>query len=220
VLRDQYAPTVAEPFEQAWRSVTLADCPPIKQWHDSLAALLPPATTASAQSFASSSPVVVGRRSLDGVPVISMPQAPKPPGPERLQLDGIKLCRNCGAQNPSNENFCKRCGFYIGTGARRQPLPTASSVSTPRQPIAPQPAPAQPPAQVTGTAPQAVPLQRDTNEIIAARRVSSGGNQPMQRIEITRPRTPETESNAGTWIVLAIILAVVISILALALTAK
>ncbi|MCC7451909.1 MAG: hypothetical protein IT324_31165 [Anaerolineae bacterium] len=220
VLRDQYAPTVAEPFEQAWRSVTLADCPPIKQWHDSLAALLPPAALASAQPFADSSPVVIGRRSLDGVPVISMPQAPKPPGPERLQLDGIKLCRNCGAQNPSNENFCKRCGFYIGTGARRQPLLTASAVSTPRQPIAPQPAPAPPTAPVSGTAPQVVPLQRNTDEIIAARRVSSGGNQPMQRIEITRPRTPETESNAGTWIVLAIILAVVISILALALIAK
>src|SRR5262249_5127062 len=70
VLRDEYAPTVAEPFEQAWRSGALADCPPLKVWRETLDALsVEDKSTQSAES-AIASPVVSGRRAIDGVPIV------------------------------------------------------------------------------------------------------------------------------------------------------
>jgi ribosomal protein L40E len=224
VLRDTYSAAVAEAFEQAWRSATLADCPPIKVWHDTLDAIhvdfkaQPASAPAAVQS-----PVVSGRRAIDGVPIVvnSTPTAnPANPGnptaetgPERLNLSGSKLCRNCGAQNPSAGQFCNRCGFYIGTGARR-PAPKKSnadfaapiSTKAPPQPITP-----------TGTAPQSIPLQRDTHEIISARRIGSVDGE-IQRVATPRdPSQPQDEGNFGRWIVIALVLGTAITILALAL---
>jgi hypothetical protein len=215
VLRDDYSPTVAEPFEQVWRSATLADCPPLSQWRDTLDALHVEAK--SPQPVAS--PVVSGRRAVDGVPRVVLPE--KPGGPERLRLEGTKLCRNCGAQNPSTEAFCKRCGFYIGTGARRppppakQPQPASAAISAAKPPVMAPPSP----LQVVGTNPQPVPLQRNTDEIISARRVGGPGQESRRVVNTSAPQ-PQDEGNVGKWIVLAVILGTIITVLALSLLAK
>ncbi len=215
VLRDGYSPTVAAPFEQAWRSASLADCPPLSSWRDTLDALHVDAKSQQPVT----SPVISGRRAIDGVPRVVLPD--KSGGPERLHLEGTKLCRNCGAQNPSTESFCKRCGFYIGTGTRRPPAPlrqpqpaTAPISMPPTQPLPPTQSP------VVGTAPQVVPLQRDTDEIIAARRFG-GPDQEVRRVVAPgRAQQPQDEGNMGKWIVLAVIIGTAITILALALLAK
>jgi ribosomal protein L40E len=190
-------------------------------WHDTLDAIhvdfkaQPASAPAAVQS-----PVVSGRRAIDGIPIVvnATPTADAADsavasGPERLNLSGSKLCRNCGAQNPSAEQFCKRCGFYIGTGARRPaPKKPASDFAAPANTKAP-PQPITP----TGTAPQSIPLQRNTDEIISARRVGSAGGE-IQRVVTPRdPSQPQDEGNFGRWIVIALVLGTAITILALAL---
>ncbi len=215
VLRDEYASPVAEAFEQAWHSVTLADCPPISVWRDTLATLQVEAKSPQPMT----SPVVVGRRSVGGTQPANA-NAERPP--DRLHLEGTRLCRNCGAQNAATDSFCKRCGFYIGTGVRRPPQPIVqpadSQATASNSPIATRTQPAavsnNPVAPVIGTGPQTVPLQYDSQEIISARRFSG---QETRRFEPPTKAGEDGESAMGPWIVVAIVLGVLITVMLLTL---
>lgn len=128
------------------------------------------------------------------------------PTPETLDLEGKKLCRNCGAINDARSPFCGRCGFYIGTGIRK-PMPPATHPGVP--------AGTKTGAHAAGGAPpQPVALNRQSDQVITARRVGADG----RRIETPRPPTePSVEGNFGQWIVLAIILGALLTIILIAL---
>jgi hypothetical protein len=206
VLRDEYAPEVAEPFEQAWRSARLDDCPPLKLWRDTLDAI---SVDDKSQDTVLTSPVVSGRRAIDGIPVVVQPDKASP---LRFQLNGTRLCRNCGAQNAISESFCKRCGFYIGTGVRRPPPP----VKPPAPGVVKALSPVQPPT--SGTAPQPVVLQHDGDDIIAARRIGTlPGGQVQRVVTPPKPQNPQEPANFGAVIVAAVIVAAAILVLLLAL---
>jgi serine/threonine protein kinase len=128
---------------------------------------------------------------------------------DRISLDGTKLCRNCGAQNKADETFCVKCGFYIGTGARKPinvALPVPGSVQAAK-------ASGKAPASV-GTAPQQVLVKRDPNDIISARRF--GGTQGTQHIERRGdPPSQPVPANSGSWIVPIVIVFTMIAVLIL-----
>ncbi len=214
-LRDEYGQPVADLFEAAWRSASLAECPSLSDWRGALG----PIKVEAKAPQAVASPVVSGRRAIVVLPPGTPTPKPAPAGntgnPARVDLTGARLCRNCGAQNAAAESFCKRCGFYIGTGARRVqviiPVDPAlkSQYSAPAQPPGP--------AQSAGTQPQPVPLQRDPEEIVSARRIGNPG-QGMRRVEAPpKARDPHEEANAGSWFVLAFILAFVMFVILMAL---
>jgi hypothetical protein len=126
-----------------------------------------------------------------------------------MQLDGIKLCRNCGAENPSGYTFCKRCGFFVGTLDQRRALVNS------------QPKPALPPANLApgamGSAPAPVTVKRDNEAIITARRVGDPGK-GIQRVETPKkPTEEEVQATTGSWLVAAIIVFMAVAALLLVL---
>ena len=130
VLSTSFGPPVGELFEAAWRSLTLADCPPLASWRDTLSAI---PVDAQPESLASmphpTSPVVSGRRTV-GTGMPQLPETSTLEGAPELaaaRLEGKRLCRNCGEANDARESFCRRCGFYIGVGARKPVSVTAPS---------------------------------------------------------------------------------------------
>jgi hypothetical protein len=220
-LRDTYDPSIADLFERAWTSPSLAECPSLQTWYDTLDAVHIEAQTASApaDSPAAANPVVSGRRKIDGVPIIENPKLEQH-GPERLQLEGTRLCRNCGAQNAVTASFCKRCGFYIGTGARPTVKPPVASPNKTSQQAQQVSGPPQPVVPTGNTAPQAVPLQRNNQEIIAARRIGGPDGQ-LQRVATPQPPAqPDVEGNIGMYLVLALIIGAIITALVFVLIAK
>lgn len=215
VLRDDYSQPIAESFEVAWRSNTLSTCPLLAQWRDLLAAVKVDET--KPQPVLISSPVISGRRAIPGVPLPNDGTSPLPdPGPDRVQLDGTRLCRNCGEQNSTTESFCKRCGFYIGIGARPKvavhiPIPGSVKAQQAAKTAAPSvPAP-------TTTAPQVVTLNRDMDSIIVARRVGDPV-QGMQRvISPEKEQDQPIEANFGSWIIVALVVGTILAIALLVL---
>jgi hypothetical protein len=226
VLTERFSPQLAELLRAAWHSRTLAECPPLAEWHQALETLSeglatqPEAPSAQAPRPSTSTPsvsgeiggVISGRRAINvqlpseaGVPA----PKPAPPPAETLKLEGVKLCRNCGAPNSTQEQFCTRCGFYIGTGARRPP---------------PKPAPPPPPAGVVSLSkpappPQAVTLNRNLSEIIAARRVGDPKGGGMIRVESAKPKSEQVEANVGSTIVIGIVIGLLMMIVLIALAA-
>ncbi len=225
VLSERFSTQLAELLRAAWHSSTLAACPPLAEWHNALEALSeqigthseiaptqPSGSSPSVPSLGGSpSGVISGRRAIvvqmpsensDAVPAAA---APSPRPAQALQLEGVKLCRNCGAPNDVKEQFCARCGFYIGTGARRPP---------------PKPAPLPPPAGVVSLnkpapPPQAVKLNRNLSEIVSARRVGDPNSGGMVRVEAAKPKSDQVEANAGSTIVIGIMLGLLIVIVLL-----
>jgi hypothetical protein len=197
---------VAALLEDAWRSATLADCPPVAAWEEALSKLEVEAKSAHPAAF-TASPVVSGRRAVS-LPGESAPVHPAP-GAQPLNLEGTRLCRNCGEQNSLNASFCKRCGFYIGSGVR-QPRPPVLPTVPPPAPV-PNPAPVKPP--------QAVPLNRDLTEVVVARRLGSAGG-GMQRIEAPKPPAEPVEANAGRWLVIMLLIGCVLAVMFLILMVR
>ncbi|MCS6870568.1 MAG: hypothetical protein NZ571_03840 [Anaerolineae bacterium] len=227
VLAERFSPKLAELLRAAWHSRTLAECPPLTEWQQALEALSEPVSARSEAtpqqplqpSQSASMPsgsvggVVSGRRAIS----VHMPSeansaqrpVPAPQSNESLKLEGVKLCRNCGALNSAQEQFCARCGFYIGTGARRPP---------------PKPAPAPPPASVVSLSkpappPQAVALNRNLSEIITARRVGDPKGGGMVRVEAAKPRGEQVEANIGSTIVVGTILLILFVVIILVVAA-
>jgi hypothetical protein len=205
-LEKEYGLPVAALLEAAWRSATLDDCPPVAAWHDALSKLEVEARSARPTAF-SASPVISGRRAVS-LPGGGAPVQPVPGG-QALNLEGMRLCRNCGEQNGLNASFCKRCGFYIGSGVH-QPRP-------PVLPTMPPPAPASKPAPVK--APQTVPLNRDLNEVIVARRLGNPGG-GMQRVEARTAPAEPVEANAGRWLVIVLLVGCVLAVMLLILMVR
>ncbi|MBX3065687.1 MAG: hypothetical protein KF726_22105 [Anaerolineae bacterium] len=203
-LRANYTDQLAELLESAWTSNVLSTCPPLAAWKEALSALQPdPAQIV--QSPAALSPVVSGRRSIGSDPAAAVPTVPA----GRLQLEGVKICRNCGAENVASYAFCKRCGYFIGTFDQRRPPVTVIPKHTTGQQSSVSAAPP----------PQPIQVKRDNNSIIVARRVGDPGK-GLQRIETPKPpQEPEVQANAGSWLVLGIILMMVLAIIVLALLA-
>jgi len=172
----------------------------------------------------SGKPIITGRRSvsvtipgtsttLSTQPPAEVPDAQASPAPvdntPRVQLDHTRLCRNCGEPNDTRESFCKRCGFYIGTGARK---PVAVQIPTERG------AKGQPTAKMVVPPPQQVGLNRNLNEVVTARRVGAPGKGGLTRIETPHNRDDmPVEANSGSWIVVAIVAAFVITLIVLLL---
>lgn len=213
VLRDQYGAPLAELFEAAWHSERLDDCPPVRLWQEALAALDADSVEERASVPAPTGPgtVVSGRRSVEGLraPAAAADDGAAPTAPpDHLNLTGTRLCRNCGESNTTRDTFCKRCGFYIGTGARK---PVGVMLPLDRAPGAPGAVPSQPSAPP----PQPIPLNRNLNEVVTARRMGSPGG--LRRVEAPRPPEETVEANAGAWLVILLILGVVLSIVVLAL---
>ncbi|MFQ3534898.1 MAG: hypothetical protein SNJ58_03385 [Aggregatilineales bacterium] len=227
VLAERFSSQLAELLRAAWHSRRLAECPPLTEWQQALEALTDganaPSETSSTQPASrseglpsrSTGGVITGRRAInvqmpsesaESRPKVISP-APQPAG--QLQLEGVKLCRNCGASNSVKEQFCTRCGFYIGTGARRP---------------SPKPAPTPPPASAVSLSkpappPQAVTLNRNLSEIIAARRVGDPKGGGMIRVESAKPRGEQVEANAGSTIVIGIMIGLLLMIVVIILAA-
>jgi ribosomal protein L32 len=211
VLRDQHGAPLAELFEAAWHSERLDDCPPVRLWREALAALDPDSVEERAATPApASSTVVSGRRAVGrSAAGAAQDNAALPAGAEdHLNLTGMRLCRNCGESNTTRDTFCKRCGFYIGTGARK-PLGVMLPMNRPPGASGAAPTP------VLAPPPQPIPLNRDLNEVVTARRMGSPGG--LRRVEAPRPPEETVEANAGAWLVIVLILGVVFSIIVLAL---
>jgi hypothetical protein len=204
-LREQCGEAVASLLDAAWRSTTLAECPPLAQWRDALATV----TVAPGAEAALPTPpsvVVTGRRSLG----TAAPQ-PIPTPLSHVSLDGLKLCRNCGAENPAGYTFCKRCGFFVGTvDQRRQLTASRAKPAATAQPSQPNPAAAPPPPVI---------VKRDNDEIIVAKRVGDAGK-GMQRIT-TRPADapPDEQAIGGSWLIAGIIIFMMMAALFLVLLA-
>lgn len=221
VLAERFSPQLAELLRAAWHSHSLAECPPLSEWQRALDELpdqlsAHPEARSSAQPSQSApalsgepSGVISGRRAIS----VQMPSesdvasAPRPV--EQLRLESVKLCRNCGALNDANEQFCKRCGFYIGTGARRPP---------------PKPAPSQPPASVVSMSkpappPQPVALNRNLSEIVSGRRIGDPKGGGMIRVESAKPKSEQVEANVGSIIVIGALIGLAMLIVLLILTA-
>jgi hypothetical protein len=233
VLSERFSSHIADLLRAAWHSRSLAECPPLAEWQSALAALPEAALSAqpegsqpTAPSASPSNPistsggtggVISGRRAIN----VQLPAevstanstpspAPQPQAVPHVQLDGVKLCRNCGAPNSTKEQFCGRCGFYIGTGARRPP---------------PKPAPQPPPAGMVSLnkpapQPQAVTLNRNLSEVIAARRVGDPKGGGMIRIESAKPPSDQVEANAGSTIVIGIVIGLIMIGVLLALVVR
>ncbi len=228
VLAERFSPQLAELLHAAWHSRSLADCPPLAEWQQALESL---SESASAQPEATSAPparpspsapsgetggVISGRRAITvhlpsetGETAAKPATAPPSQPASRLQLEGVKLCRNCGAANSVKEQFCTRCGFYIGTGARRPP---------------PKPAPTPPPPSPISLSkpvppPQAVTLNRNLNEIITARRVGDPKGGGMMRVESAKPQSETAEANVGSTIVIGIVIGLLMMIVVIILAA-
>lgn len=229
-LRDSYGTEVETLFKTAWQSRRLADCPTLAQWDEALAALSVEDTAAVNQPGGAATPapgpvvtarggVVSGRRAIAAPAGGDSPDSPPTPAPQpsadegRVHLEGVRLCRNCGEPNDARESFCKRCGFYIGIGARKPvavQLPVSPAQPAAKTPTA-RPAPVPPP--------QAIPLNRKLEEIVSARRVGEPGK-GMQRIETPRPPKEQVEANAGSWLVVALLIGFILTVLLLALIAR
>lgn len=239
VIRDHYGPDVAELFRAAWVGQRLADCPPLSAWQTALSALPEPAQVAQPATQPGSptpiptnpaSPrtdtgVVSGRRAI-GIPVPSQPEqnlSPQPappsegmhatPNADRVSLENTRLCRNCGAANNTAESFCKRCGFYIGVGARK---PLSVMVPKDRGVGAPGAKPAAPKAPPP---PQQVALNRKLNEVVTAKRVGDPAGGGLQRVETPKDSEPPAEANAGSVLVAVIIFGLVAAAVVLFLIA-
>jgi hypothetical protein len=244
VLHDRYGAEVEGLFRSAWLSDTLAECPPLVRWRDALGALQVVHTEQAAHADARSAqsadhpispsagmPVsdtsVVSRRRTIALPSAKGKSGPQPEsipsgdvqgdhGADRVHLEGVRLCRNCGEPNDTRASFCKRCGFYIGVGARK---PVAVQMPLDRGPGAKGATPSAVPVARPVPPPQAIPLNRNLNEVISARRVGDPGK-GMQRIETPKPLRDQAEGNAGSWIVVALIIGFVLAVLLLALIAR
>ncbi len=187
VLRAEYAPEVADVFETAWRSPTLADCPPLTTWRDTLDRL-----DASQKSPAPiTSAVVSGRRSLLPTTAAS-PTMPVPVA--------VKLCPRCGAQNSVSAEFCQKCHFYL-RGEQRPARTPLSPANSSQQPTI---GPASQPMTLSNTPPP---------EIVSARRLVAPG-QPGQTVPTT---TPEPSGSDGRWIIAALVIGFIITLLIFAL---
>ncbi len=136
------------------------------------------------------SAVVSGRRSLlpNTAPVTSAPIA-------------TRLCPRCGAQNTLNAEFCQKCHYYL-KGEQR---PAHATTPSPNVPVVTTAIPA---ANNTPTPPIGVPPP----EIVSARRMVAPG-QSGQVIPTPEP----TSTPDGRWIVLAIVIGFVITLLIFAL---
>jgi pyruvate/2-oxoglutarate dehydrogenase complex dihydrolipoamide acyltransferase (E2) component len=220
-LRDQHGAELATLFDQAWRSQTLAECPPLSAWQAALSTIK--TETLDAQPVVTNPVVVVGRRAVaPGAAPAPIPLPTNNPIPAgRLQLEGIKLCRNCGAENPQSFTFCKRCGYFIGTSAQKRAT-TAKSAAKDAA------APAPSAASVKTASPQAVSLQRDNQEIVSAKRVGAGSGQGMRRIVYKEQPPTDNTSNAsqpptdttGGLIIAGIIMLMIVAVLVLLLMAR
>lgn len=243
LLHSVYSPNLADCFRQAWQSRTLSECPPLAVWAQVLESISPPASapekdihtaatsaapvTYQPQVPSSGNGVVTRRREIkvqmpttpfgaegaespkavetEPLPAAPVSTAPLPDTPA-LDLEGKKLCRNCGAINDARSPFCGRCGFYIGTGIRK-PMPPATYPGAPAGAKTGAHAPG-------GVPPQPVTLNRQTDQVITARRIGADG----RRVETPRPPAePPVEGNFGQWIVLAIILGALLTIILIAL---
>jgi len=210
-LRDHYGDDIASLFDQAWNSPTLAASPALATWRDALAVLQPTAgvDTSVAVPSAGSGAVISGRRSI-GTTSNTTPAPLQTPLPQ-LTLDGVKLCRNCGAENPASYTFCKRCGFFVGTVAQRNQL----NASRAKQPAATQV------STSTTTAPAApVVVKRDNDVIIVAKRVGDPGK-GMQRVATQSDDKPEeTQPVEGSWVIAGVIIFMMLAALLLVLLAR
>jgi hypothetical protein len=236
VLAGDYGQPIAELLRAAWASPTLAHCPTLANWQSALAEInleaAPPAPTLPSTEIAiqPTNPndnvgVVTGKRQLKiYMPNITTdsatppaeplavqpapeaaPSSPEPSAPS-INLEGKKLCRNCGAVNDTREPFCGRCGFYIGSGVRRPPvsaLPANKISTTSTSNTSAKPSPAAPS--------QPLIINRDANKVVMARRMGGNG----RRVETNQP-SDQVEANAGQWLVLAIIVGAVATILIIA----
>ena len=210
VLHDRYGVEIAALFEQAWTSAALDNSPSLVTWRDALSALQPSAGTGADTSVATPSSVagavISGRRSIGN----SAPTPIQTPLPQ-LTLDGVKLCRNCGAENPASYTFCKRCGFFVGTVAQRNQH--AASLAKPHA-ASPTSAP------IISTAPQPVAVKRDNDAIIVAKRVGDPGK-GMQRITTQPAEKPEeVQPVEGSWVIAGIIIFMMLVALFLVLLAR
>lgn len=181
LLRADYAPEVADTFEAAWRGRTLADCPPLSSWRETLDKL----DSSHFSPAPLTSSIVSGRRSL--LPNAASPTSTSVPAPTRL-------CPRCGASNPMNAEFCQKCHFYLK--GEQRPARISS-----------------PPAVVNSSAPSATPVINPPpaglppQEIVSARRMVG----PGQSGQTVSP--PEPTQVDGRWIVLAIVIGFVITLL-------
>jgi hypothetical protein len=216
VLASSFGQPVGELFEAAWRSATLADCPPLATWRDTLGAIpVEEHPESLADMRRPSSPVVSGRREVGPAAALMSETPDQPRATATSRLEGKRLCRNCGEANDARESFCRRCGFYIGIGSRRPVSagqPPGSAPGTMGQSLPPQAQPAKP-----APPPQAVPLNRNLGEVITARRLP-GPQGNLQRVETRPPAELPVEANLGAWLVVGAIALIVLVVLILAIS--
>ncbi|HRE49383.1 MAG TPA: hypothetical protein PLD47_16785 [Aggregatilineales bacterium] len=242
-LHAEYGAAVAELFRTAWGSPTLAACPPLAAWKAALESLqegvegkLPTAALTSPANQESPPPttsptldaVITRRREIKvQIPLTQFregetaspppleasltpaPTTSAPPPAERLNLEGKKLCRNCGAANNAGESFCARCGFYIGTGMRKAiPYTHRGASQTGGKTTVP--------ANQAPSPPRPITINRNLDQIISGRRIGADG----RRVEMNQPNESPIEGNFGQYIVLALIIGAVLTILLLAVGAR
>lgn len=216
VLAGSFGAPVGDLFEAAWRSPTLADCPPLAIWRDTLGAIPVDEQPESLAAVSrQSSPVVSGRRMVGQSDVATSETAEHAQESATARLEGKRLCRNCGEANEARESFCKRCGFYIGVGARK---PMSAGLAPTPAPGAPGPT-VQPPAlpQKPAPPPQAIPLNRKLDDVITARRLP-GPQGNLERVDVRLPAEPPVEANLGAWVVVGAIALIVLVVLILAIS--
>jgi tRNA A-37 threonylcarbamoyl transferase component Bud32 len=212
-LREQYSDEIATLFEQAWRSQTLAEAPALGTWREALAPLQSTATVDASVAAPSSGAgaVISGRRAIGGVSNTA-PTPMQTPLPQ-LTLDGVKLCRNCGAENPASYTFCKRCGFFVGTVAQRTQLTAQRAKQSAVTQTTTQ-------APASTTAPTAPIVKRDNDAIIVAKRVGDPGK-GMQRITTQPAEKPEeVQPVEGSWVIAGVIIFMLFAALVLVLLAR
>lgn len=210
VLHAEYSAEIADLFEMAWRSASLADCPPLSAWVTALERL----ETVRLAPAPRSSEVVTGRRQLIVTPPgnAAPPMVVTTPAPVTPALQPVpaatKLCPQCGAANLPGADYCVKCHYYLKGNQRPPQAPAAASnrVNPPGQ-IGYNPASVAPPSALNPNARMAA--QNVTNEVIRAR------NPVGSSVPGSSPTPPEATPD-GRWLVIAVVVGFILMLVVFA----
>ncbi len=217
-LAGEFGADFAAAFEQAWRSATLEDCPPLATWRALLDKLNPLPVAAAPRG----NEVVTGRRELTGPKFPDAKAAFKPELPEAIPSRAevaqpraeptrptavpaaTRLCPRCGAANMPGAEFCVRCRYYLRGEQRPARTVITRPASTPVSPGA-----ASAPHPISNTV--ATPTM--TKEVVASRRTMGTGASGSAS---TPP--PTASDTDGKWVVLAVVVGFILTLLIIVIT--
>ncbi|MHB8629737.1 MAG: zinc ribbon domain-containing protein [Aggregatilineales bacterium] len=213
-LRAEYPPDIADQFDTVWRSTKLSECPPLSAWQAALDKLDPSAAQSSAP-LSTGSPtntnnsVISGRRALLPNSPPNQVNSSSSDAPVHIPIaasipTSVKLCPNCGAQNPLNAEFCANCHYYLRSSQR-----AAAATNHPAVALA-----QKVPGVQASSQPLISPSPSGAPPLISARRMVGPG---QSRQIVPTPELAVNERGDGRWIIVALVIGAAIAIILLTL---